>query len=660
MTFSCINALLSARTRAMIAGALIGLSLASAVNAQSQSPLFDRAPVPEASTAPAPSSGPLDAIRSLWSGKKATVELLPPEQAFTLDLRFRDASTLVAELRPVQGYYLYRDRITFSMTEPATGVISDVALPAGKQKADPFFGSVQVYYQPVEAVIALRQPVAVGEQIQLRATYQGCNEPLGVCYPPIDQDVTVAWTGAAAPMATLVAPAADAAVQRSLPAAGADDGDRIRDLFAGGNRWALLAAFFGFGVLLAFTPCMLPMIPILSGIIVGQGETLTRRHALSLSAVYVFAMAVTYALAGIAAGLAGTMLSAYLQNAWVLGSFALVFVLLALSMFGLYELQLPVRLQNAMASAGNRVKGGKVVGVFLMGVLSAVIVGPCVAAPLAGALLYIGQTRDVVLGGTALFVMAIGMGVPLLVIGATTGSLLPRNGPWTGTVKRFFGVGMLAMAIYTVSPVIAVVAQQLLWAALLIVVAIYLHALDPLPVDVPGHRRLFKGVGVITLLAGAAMMVGALSGHREILQPLAGFRGVQAAATSELAFQRVTSVADLNTRVQAANGRPVMLDFWAEWCVSCKELDQFTFSDPRVQARLQDVLVLRADVTANNADDQALLRRFSLFGPPGIIFFDPQGQEVAYRVIGFESADKFLKSLDRALAPARQERTGKL
>ena len=263
MTFSCINALLPARTRAMIAGALIGLSLASAVNAQSQSPLFDRAPVPEASTAPAPSSGPLDAIRNLWSGKKATVELLPPEQAFTLDVRFRDASTLVAELRPVQGYYLYRDRITFSMTEPATGVISDVALPAGKQKADPFFGSVQVYYQPVEAVIALRQPVAVGEQIQLRATYQGCNEPLGVCYPPIDQDVTVAWTGAAAPMATHVAPAAEAAVQQSLPAAGADDGDRIRDLFAGGNRWALLAAFFvlwagapawliGFSVIVAF------------------------------------------------------------------------------------------------------------------------------------------------------------------------------------------------------------------------------------------------------------------------------------------------------------------------------------------------------------------------------------------------------------------------
>ena len=644
MAVAHFKALFPLRTHALIAGVLIGLLLASPASAQAQSPLFERAPVPDASTTPTPTSGPLDAIRSLWSGEKAAVELLPPEQAFTMNVRFRDANTLVAELRPAKDYYLYRDRITFSITESATGVINDVTLPSGKPKADPFFGSVQVYYQAVEAVIELRQPVAVGDQIQLRTTYQGCNEPQGVCYPPIDQTVTVAWTGAAAPSATPVAPAADAAVPRAVPAAGADDGDRIRDLFAGGNRWALLAAFFGFGVLLAFTPCMLPMIPILSGIIVGQGETLTRRHAVGLSAVYVFAMAVTYALAGIAAGLAGTMLSAYLQNAWVLGSFALVFVLLALSMFGLYALQLPVRLQNALASAGNRVKGGKVAAVFLMGVLSAVIVGPCVAAPLAGALLYIGQTRDVVLGGSALFVMAIGMGAPLLAIGATTGSLLPRNGPWTATVKRFFGVAMLSMAIYTVSPVMAVVAQQLLWSALFIVVAIYLHALDPLPVDVPGHRRLFKGVGVITLLAGAAMMMGALSGHREILQPLAGFRGVQA-APSELAFQRVTSVADLNTRLQAANGRPVMLDFWAEWCVSCKEMDQFTFSDHRIQNVLRDALVLRADVTANNADDRALLARFGLFGPPGIVFFDRSGQELPKRVIGYQPPEQFLTSL---------------
>lgn len=328
-------------------------------------------------------------------------------------------------------------------------------------------------------------------------------------------------------------------------------------LFAQGNRWVLVAAFFGFGLLLAFTPCMLPMIPILSGIIVGRGSPLTRRHALGLSAIYVLGMAIIYALAGVAAGVAGTLFSAYLQNPWVLGSFALIFVLLALSMFGLYELQLPAALQNRLSAASGRMRGGRALGVFLMGVLSAIIVGPCVAAPLAGALLYIGQTHDLLLGGVALFSMAVGMGVPLLLIGASAGSLLPKSGPWTIAVQRVFGVVMLGVALYMLTPVIPVVVQQLLWAALLIVPAIYLHALDPLPADAPGHRRLFKGAGVLSLLVGAALLVGALSGHRELLQPLAGLRGaVSTSQTREMPFQPVRSVADLDARLLGARGRP--------------------------------------------------------------------------------------------------------
>jgi thiol:disulfide interchange protein DsbD len=286
-----------------------------------------------------------------------------------------------------------------------------------------------------------------------------------------------------------------------------------------------------------------------------------------------------------------------------------------------------------------------------MGVLSAVIVSPCVAAPLAGALLYIGQTRDVVLGGTALFSMAIGMGVPLLVVGATAGTLLPKAGAWTEAVKKVFGVAMLAVAIYLVSPVIPVVVQQLLWAALLIVPAIYLHALDPLPADAPGRRRLFKGVGVLALVTGIALLVGALSGHRDILQPLAGLRAAASVERRELALQPANSLADLETRLQAARGRPVMLDFWAEWCVSCKEMDLFTLGDPRVQARLKDAVLLRADVTANTVDHRALLKRFSLFGPPGIVFFDKTGKEVAFRVIGYQPPEQFVASLDRALSP---------
>ena len=623
----------SSRTRAVA-----WVFLLASATALAQSDAAGPASTPQCTAVPA-APGPLNSIRNWLGGGGTSTELLPPDQAFQIVVRARDADTLIAELRPATKYYLYRDRISFSIADPSTVSVASVLLPEGKRKSDPTFGTVQVYHQPVEVIIALRQAGGRADQVRLRATYQGCNEPLGVCYPPIEKTVAVALPAAAG------LPPAQAEVPVS-PAADPSDSDTVRQLFTRGSRWVLLAAFFGFGILLAFTPCMLPMIPILSGIIVGHGQ-LTRRHALGLSAVYVFAMAVTYSLAGVAAGLAGSLLSAYLQSPWVLASFAAIFVLLALSMFGLYELQLPTASQTRLAAVSGRIKGGKAIGAFLMGVLSAVIVGPCVAAPLAGALLYIGQTHDVVLGGAALFAMAIGMGVPLLAVGTATGSLLPKAGAWTESVKRVFGVSMLAVAVYTVAPVIPVVVQQLLWAALLIVPAVFLHALDPLAPDAPGFRRLFKGVGVLALLAGAALMVGALSGHREILQPLAGFRAGDRMERKELYFQPVQTNAELDARLAAARGRPVMLDFWAEWCVSCKEMDQFTFSDPRVQTYLKDTVLLRADVTANNEEHRALLARFRLFGPPGIVFFDPSGHELPFRVIGYQPADQFLASLKR-------------
>ncbi len=634
----------------------LGLAFGATVGALAQFPASGAPRSQTQSSAP----GALESLRNIFGGRSAPAELLPPEKAFTIAVTARDTNTLLADLAPAPDYYLYRDRISFSVVDPAGVSVVEVALPEGQPKADPTFGTVQVYHQPIQAVISLRYEGSPPPELRLLASYQGCNGPLGVCYPPVEKTVVVSFAGVAAPVVRSASTATAAAVQdspatvaevgasRSL-AEDSSDPDVVRRLFTQGNRGLLLAAFFGFGLLLAFTPCMLPMIPILSGIIVGQGPRLSRRHAFGLSALYVLGMALTYALAGVAAGLAGTLLSAYLQNPWVLGSFALVFLLLSLSMFGLYDLQLPAALRNRLAETSAGIRGGRALGVFLMGVLSAIIVGPCVAAPLAGALLYIGQTGDVVIGGTALFAMAIGMGIPLLVIGTTAGSLLPKSGAWTVAVQRVFGVVMLGVAIYMLTPVIPIVAQQLLWAALLIVPAMFLHALDPLPVDAPGHRRLFKGVGVLALLMGAALLVGALSGHREILQPLAGFRGgALTGATPELQFQPVRSVADLDARLQAARGRPVMLDFWAEWCVSCKEMDQFTFSDARVQARLKDTLLLRADVTANNADDQALLRRFKLFGPPGIVFFDRDGEEVAFRVIGYQPPEQFLVSLDRA------------
>ncbi|CAM5378988.1 Thiol:disulfide interchange protein DsbD OS=Eoetvoesiella caeni OX=645616 GN=dsbD PE=3 SV=1 [Eoetvoesiella caeni] len=420
------------------------------------------------------------------------------------------------------------------------------------------------------------------------------------------------------------------------------------------NAWALIAAFFGFGLVLAFTPCMLPMIPILSGMIIGQGRSLSRRHAFGLSLVYVLAMAVTYALAGVAAGLAGTMLAAYLQNPWVLGSFAAVFILLALSMFGFYQLQIPASIQSRLAGAANRKAGGQVLSVFLMGVFSAVIVGPCVAAPLAGALLYIGQTGDVVLGGLALFSLAIGMGVPLLIFGTTTGALLPKAGQWMKSVQHFFGVTMLAVAIYLISPVIPSVAHMSLWAILLIISAMYLKALDPLPHSSPGFVRFGKEVGIIALVSGVALLIGVLSGGRDVLQPLSGLRGpgiaaAQSIGTPELQFKKVTSLADIESQLQAAEGRYIMLDFWADWCISCKEMERFTFTDAEVKNRLKNVVLLKADVTANDLEDQALLKRFGLFGPPGIIFFDRRGAEIDFQVIGFQAPRKFLRSLDSAM-----------
>jgi thioredoxin:protein disulfide reductase len=495
-----------------------------------------------------------------------------------------------------------------------------------------------VYHHPVEALIRLSEP-ATGP-LRVHARYQGCNEPLGVCYPPIDKTLTV----------TPVSLSTAGAPQQALPADHSETA-RVRRLFAGGLL-PLLATFFGLGVLLAFTPCMLPMLPILSGIVVGQGQHAPRRHTLVLSSAYVLGMAITYAAAGVAAGLAGSLLSAYLQNPVMLFAFAAIFVVLALAMFDVYRLQLPSRLQSAAAKVSQRFPGGRAATVFVMGGVSALIVGPCVAAPLAGALLYIGQTHDALLGGVALFTLAIGMGVPLLLVGTTAAGLLRRAGPLSLSLQRMFGVVMLALAIYVVSPVVPVVAQQLLWATLLIVSSMFVHALDPLPVDAPGHRRLFKGVGVIGLVLGLATLAGALGGNADLLHPLAGLRATSAPAAESPVFQPVRSTADLDARLRAAAGREVMLDFWAEWCVSCKEMDRLTFTDPRVRARMQTMLLLRADVTGNTADDQALLRRFSLFGPPGIVFFDSQGREQPERVIGFEQPDEFLASLARALPRA--------
>ena len=568
----------------------------------------------------------------------AVEEPLEAEQAYRFSARAVDAHTIEARWAIADGYYLYRNKFRFT-AEPAAVKLGEPEIPPGHVKHDEFFGDVETYRQEVK----IRVPVLAGDgPITLKAVSQGCWDG-GVCFPPTPQTASLTLPAVAA------TPAGPAMTEAPPPPPAADESSRIARLLKQGGSWLTLASFFGFGLLLCFTPCVFPMVPILSGIIVNHGHAVTHGRAFALSLAYVFGMAVTYAAVGVAAGLSGTLLSQALQNAWVLSAFALVFVVLSLSMFGFYELQLPATLQSRLSERANRLAGG-LPALFVMGVLSALIVGPCVAAPLAGALLYIAQTGDAALGGSALFAMALGMGAPLLVVGVFSRSLLPKPGPWMEAVKKFFGVAMLATALWLVSPVIPTWSLMLGFAALLVVPAIYLHAIDPLPVHATGWHKLWKGVGVLMLLMGAALVIGVLGGARDPVQPL-GFLKCSAATAADAApvFAPVKSVTELDARLQAA-GRPVMLDFYADWCTSCKEMEKYTFSDPRVAAKLNAALLLRADVTADDGDDKALLKRFGLFGPPGIVFFDGQGRPVdGVRVVGYQDADQFLATLAQAL-----------
>lgn len=606
-------------------------------------------------------------------GQSNPQELLPPDEAFKISVEVRDGNTLIANLTPAKDYYLYRDKIAFEPKQDGM-VIEKVTLPPGKMKEDMTFGQTEVYYSPVQAVISLKRGNPAGEQaLTLEAVYQGCNEPVGVCYAPIHKviDLTLPAVKAAigAVAEAVSAPAAAAGVDAAaelfqMPSSKAPaietEAYKIDRMFQSGDFWLILTGFFGVGLLLAFTPCVFPMFPILSGIIAQRGKHMTRRHGFILALAYVLGMAITYAIAGVAAGLSGAMLSAALQNAWVLGTFAVIFVLLSFSMFGFYELQLPGALQTKLSEEAGQLKGGHLTGVFGMGALSALIVGPCVAAPLAGALLYISQTRDVVLGGSALFMMALGMGVPLLLLGASAGALLPKAGAWMESIKRFFGVLLLGVAIWLISPVIDDVVHMLLWAALLIISAIYLHAIDPLPERASGLQKFLKGIGVIALLTGVALLIGVLSGGRDVLQPLsklslAGgsttFNGEAAAsAYASLPFQRVKTVAELDERIRQSKDKYVMVKFYADWCVSCKEMERFTLSDAQVQSRLQDTVLLQIDVTEGTADDAALLKRFKLFGPPGILFIDRQGNDIPdIKIIGFLNKNDFLTVLNAVL-----------
>jgi thiol:disulfide interchange protein DsbD len=569
-------------------------------------------------------------------------ELLEPEKAFRFSARALD-QVVEVQFAIADGYYMYRDKFRFVAEGNPAVRLGSPELPAGARHKDEFFGEVETYRKQVR----IRIPAEGEGRFDLKVISQGCAD-IGVCYVPMESQASlqlVAAPAGGAPTFSQGPREVDSQPRLSIFASDIE----IARLFEG-NFVLVLAGFFLLGVLLTFTPCVLPMIPILSAIIAGEGKNLNKWRGLALSITYVLGMALAYAVAGVAAAYSGSLLAAALQNAWVLGAFAAVFVLLALSMFGFYELRLPGFVHQHLHSAHKRLRGGQIASVAAMGVLSAVIVSPCVAAPLAGALLYISQTRDVALGAAALFAMALGMGVPLVAVGVSEGALLPKAGAWMESVRKFFGVLLIAVAIWIVSPVLPPMAQMLAWGALLIGSAMFLRAIDPLPQSASGWWRLWKGVGIVALVAGVAFLVGAFSGAQDVLRPLAAVSRTSPSPTP-LPWIRVASLGELEGQLKAP-GKTVMLDFYADWCVSCKEMEAFTFSDRSVRAQLDRMLLLQVDVTANTEADKALLKRFSLFGPPGIVFFDPQGREIkGLRVIGYQGPDRFLKTLSLATAP---------
>lgn len=567
-------------------------------------------------------------LAALWlSPATAEEQFLPPEQAFRFSARMADASNVEIRFKIADQYYLYRERFAFKADGALLGT---PVIPPGKIKFDETFEKdVEVYRRE----IVIRLPVTADAPFTLTVSSQGCAGK-GLCYPPTESVVKLSPTSVAELSADEMQSVAAAEVETDM--------GRIEASLASGNLLLILPLFLLLGLGLSFTPCVLPMVPILSFIIVGEGQHTSRGRGFILALAYTMGMALIYTALGVAAGLIGEGLSANLQSPPVLITFAILMALLSLSMFDIYQLQMPPSVQMMLTRWSERQRAGKLAGVFVMGMLSALIVGPCVAAPLAGVLVYISQTKDVVIGGSALFVMALGMSVPLLLVGLSAGTLLPRAGHWMQAVKPFFGVLMLALALWMVSSLLPGWALMLGWGLLAVSYGVFLFASRQL-----GWRG--RATGIIFLLLGGVQLAGLATGGRDAWAPVAHLSGK---VHEKTAFTRIYSVTELDQAIAAARGRPVMLDFYADWCVACLEMEKLTFTDPAVRAKMQDIVLLQADVTANNADDKALLKRFALFGPPGIIFFNREGEVLRNpRVIGFQSSEKFLQSLRQLDSP---------
>jgi thiol:disulfide interchange protein DsbD len=597
-------------------------------------------------------------IKDLLSGGGSSEQqFLKPDQAFVFAAEARADGSIDLRWVIADEYYLYRDKVKVSSSAPGVQ-FGTPAMPPGKSKYDEYFGDQVVYYGELIANVPVISTAGLTE-IPLEVTYQGCADA-GLCYPPIKKSAVVRLAAAASAPDAGAAATAAAAPGPSGPAAKVSEQDSLADRIRSGNLLAVIATFFGAGLLLAFTPCVLPMVPILSGIIVGagRGTPVSRGRAFSLSVAYVLGMALTYTIAGAVFAKAGQQAQAFFQKPWIIVLFAALFVLLALAMFGLYTLQVPAALQSRIAGISDKQKQGTLAGTAVMGALSSLVVTACVAPPLIAALTVIGQSGDVLRGALALFALSLGMGAPLLVVGASAGQLLPKAGAWMDAVKNVFGVMLLGVAIWMLGRILPGPVTLALWAVLAFLSGWWLFNFNAAGGDAAATRTRnpgTSGIGALAMVYGVLLLIGALAGREDPLRPFAGLGvgGGSAAAESHLAFQRIKSVADLEQAVAAASaaGRPVMLDFYADWCVSCVEMERYTFTDAGVQAQLANAVLLQADVTANDAVDQALLQRFGILGPPSILFFGTDGRErTNYRVVGFKPAAEFRSHVAEAFA----------
>ncbi len=575
----------------------------------------------------------------------AQSDLLPAEQAFQLFADLKDAHTLHLSWKMAEGYYLYREKIY--LTSETKGIkIGNYQIPPGTAKYDEAFGQVHIFHKQLAFDVPLIRSTTAEQNFAIEIGYQGCADR-GVCYPPMKKQLNF----------HLAADHSTTQKRNSLTPKSIEsinlisEQDQIIQSLHHDNFLLTLLSFLGFGLLLSFTPCVFPMIPILSGLIIGQHQPLNPLKAFGLSLSYVLATALTYTLFGILAALFGHNLQLSFQQPWVIALFSSLFIALSLSMFGFYELQLPAFIQTHLTHSSDKHRDGSYIGAAIMGALSCLIVGPCVAAPLAAALVYIGKTGDILLGGSALFMLGLGMGIPLLIVGASAGKLLPKAGNWLTIINPIFGVIMLGTALWMLNRILPAHLMMLLWAMWLIIPAIYLNALEPLPYPYNGWQKLWKGLGIVLLSYGILLLIGLGLGNTNPLQPLKITKfsaNTESNATTH--FQRIGSLEELNQQlaIAAKQQRWLMLDFYADWCISCKEMEAYTFSDSAVKQQLTHLTVLQIDVTKNSETDQILLKHFNLVGPPAILFFAPnQGEKTQYRIIGYQDSSHFLQHLQK-------------